>query len=70
MRMIFKAPGKHLLHEVMVDFKVVEDADIDAHYADGWFPTPVEADAAYKSVIAQVEKEDTPVRLGRPPKVK
>ncbi|MBV8048079.1 MAG: hypothetical protein JO171_13045, partial [Paludibacterium sp.] len=44
--MVFKAPGSNLIHGVMVDFKVIDESEIDEHLSNGWSRFAIEADQA------------------------
>ena len=56
--MLYKSPGKHNLHGVMVDYVVVDEADVESRLEEGWSRTPL---AAHQAV-------SKPKRRGRPPK--
>lgn len=46
--MVFKSPGPEKIHGQMVQFEVVDEADVDARLADGWHLTAIDAGAAYQ----------------------
>ena len=55
--MLYKSPGPHKFHGGDFDYIIVEEADVDACLAEGWWlTTPAAKDAA-------------PVKRGRKPKV-
>ena len=44
--MVYKSPGAHKLHDVMVDYKVVDGDDkgaMDSAISDGWCMSPATA---------------------------
>lgn len=45
--MVFKAPGKEKIHGHDVDYKVIDEAQVDEHLAAGWFATAIEAGEAW-----------------------
>lgn len=53
--MLYKAPGPHEIHGGHFDYIIVEDAQLDAALADGWFRTTPEAQAA--AVAAKEEEQ-------------
>lgn len=59
--MVFKAPGAQKIHGHMVDYLVVEESEVEARLADGWFLTAIEAGeakiAADQAAEAKVESE-------------
>lgn len=62
--MLYKSPGPHKLHGVMVDYVIVDEADVEAKLAEGWFKTTLEADAGQS---AEEEKQEIEEDETRPP---
>ena len=59
--MIFRAPGGHLLHGVMVDYKIVDACDVEECLKDGWartIPEAHEARAAFDAKIKPLTDEN------------
>ena len=54
--MVFKAPGPHKIHGHQVTYKVIPDADVEAHQTDGWHLTAIQAgEARAAAVVAAAE---------------
>lgn len=72
MQMLYKAPGSHKLHGVMVDYIIVPETMVDESLKAGWHLTPIEADNAVKPKESPVEEQaekETKRGPGRPRKV-
>lgn len=64
--MVFKSPGPEKIHGFQVQYKVVDEAEVDALVADGWHLSAVEAGqaaAAEQAVIAQAERDAQEQRI-------
>jgi hypothetical protein len=44
--MVFKSPGPHRIHGADVEYKVVDDSEVEGLLSDGWSMTAVEAGQA------------------------
>lgn len=42
--MLYKFPGKHMLHGIPCDYTIVEESEVDAKIAEGWARSPAEAE--------------------------
>jgi hypothetical protein len=50
--MIFKSPGPELIHGVMVEWKIVDETQLEARLAEGWVTTAVEAGQVVEARLA------------------
>lgn len=48
-QMLYKCPGSHAIHGGKFDYTIVDEADIEATIAAGWFLTTPEAKAAFEA---------------------
>jgi hypothetical protein len=58
--MLYKCPGKELLHGIECDYIVVEEADVEKNIKKGWFLSTTEAKEAFdnkKPKKAEAKKE-------------
>ena len=57
--MVLKYPGKHQFQDGSYDYQIVDESDVDAALAEGWFRTKEEAKQAYKAPtpVAELVKD-------------
>jgi hypothetical protein len=60
--MLYKAPGPHQIHGGHFDHIIVDDEQIEATLAAGWYLTTPEAKAAHKAAMQQTADNAPPTR--------
>jgi hypothetical protein len=60
--MLYKAPGPHEIHGGNFDYTIVEDDQIDAALAAGWYLTTTEAKAAHQAALQDAADNAPPTR--------
>lgn len=60
--MLYRCPGPHDLHGGKFDYVIVEDDQVEATKAQGWFLTTPEALAAYEQAITPKVHSGKPTR--------
>ena len=60
--MLYKAPGLHEIHGGHFDYTIVNDNEIEATLAAGWYLTTTEAKAAHEEVLQQAADNEPPSR--------
>lgn len=60
--MLYKAPGPHEIHGGRFDYTIVDDDQIEATLAAGWYLTTTEAKAAHESALQEAADNDPPTR--------
>jgi Fe2+ transport system protein FeoA len=56
--MVFKAPGPDKIHGHAVQYKVISEAEREAHIAEGWFDTAIEAGEAHAKKLAEAAEKE------------
>lgn len=70
--MLYRCPGPEKFEGVACETTVVDEADIDAHLADGWHRDWIAADAGHKEAVAaqiaanEAEQERIAAELAAP----
>lgn len=60
--MLYKAPGPHEIHGGRFDYTIVDDGQIEATLAAGWYLTTTEAKAAHEAALQEVADNAPPTR--------
>lgn len=60
--MLYKAPGPHEIHGGRFDYTIVDDDQIEAALAAGWYLTTTEAKAAHQADIQDAADNAPPTR--------
>lgn len=60
--MLYKAPGPHEIHGGHFDYIIVDDDQIEAKLAAGWYLTTTEAKAAHQASLQQAADSAPPTR--------
>jgi len=55
--MLYKCPGKHLLHEIKCDYIVVDESEVESNLSKGWSKSPTEAKVALDNKKTKPKKE-------------
>jgi hypothetical protein len=60
--MLYKAPGPHEIHGGKFDYTIVDDDQIEATLADGWYLTTIEAKEAHQAALQDAADNAPPTR--------
>ena len=60
--MLYKAPGPHEIHGGRFDYTIVDDDQIEATLAAGWYLTTTEAKAAHEAALQLAADNAPPTR--------
>jgi hypothetical protein len=60
--MLYKAPGSHEIHGGRFDYTIVNDDQIEATLAAGWYLTTTEAKAAHEAALQDAADNAPPTR--------
>jgi hypothetical protein len=60
--MLYKAPGPYEIHGGRFDYTIVDDDQIEATLAAGWYLTTTEAKAAHEAALQDAADNAPPTR--------
>jgi hypothetical protein len=60
--MLYKAPGPHEIHGGRFDYTIVDDDQVEATLAAGWYLTTTEAKAAHQATLQDAADNAPPTR--------
>lgn len=60
--MLYKAPGPHDIHGGRFDYTIVDDEQVEAMLAAGWYLTTTEAKAAHEAALQDAADNAPPTR--------
>ena len=60
--MLYKAPGPHEIHGGRFDYTIVDDDQVEATLAAGWYLTTTEAKDAHQAALQEAADNAPPTR--------